>query len=61
MEQNTVEKLKGEFVKRKPTAKKIWQVGNYNRSVGKWELEDVEDISHSIHVKKGTILFVAEY
>lgn len=53
-----VEKIKkGEFVKRKPDAKKTYTRGDYDREYG-YQLDDYDDISRCIYVKKGTKLAV---
>lgn len=49
---------KGEFVKRKPTSKEVFTRGEFDRSQGKYELNSESDISKSIYVKSGTMLFV---
>lgn len=56
-----VEELKGCFVKRKPTAKKVFYVEGYNRSTKKWMLQDAEDHCNIIEVKKGTLLTEIDY
>lgn len=54
-----VETIKrGEFVKRKPDATKVYTRGDYDRSSGKFSLVDAEDINREVWVKKGTKLFV---
>lgn len=55
---NTVENLKGEFVRRKEDAKNEYLVLGFNRSTKKYELQSTEDISKFISVKKGTVLFI---
>jgi hypothetical protein len=52
-----VEQLKGEFVKRKADAKKVYRVDGYNREAKRYELTDTEDACRTILVKKGTLLF----
>lgn len=47
---------KGEFVIRSMNAKKVYTRGSYCRENGKYELNDVSDISRFIYVNKGTIL-----
>lgn len=56
-----VENLKGEFVKRKANSKKIYEVMGYSRENKAYQLDDVEDISRAIYVKKGTLLTIADY
>jgi len=54
-----VEKLKGEFVKRKADSKKVYQVGDYCRSEKKWHLIDCSDVwGNGLYVKSGTVLFI---
>jgi hypothetical protein len=58
MDNLTVECLPiGEYVKRKPDSSKVYRRAAYNPSVGKYQLDDVEDCSRAIYVKKGTPLF----
>jgi hypothetical protein len=52
-----VEALKGEFVKRKPDAKKVYRVEGYSRALKRWELSDCDDINRIVYVKPGTLLF----
>lgn len=53
-----VENIKrGELVKRKETAKKLYIRGEYDRYGSKYQLTDYEDMNHTICVKKGTLLF----
>lgn len=54
---NKVENLKGELVKRKPDAKKVYLVVGYCRISRAYQLDDYGDISRSIYVRKGTVLF----
>ena len=55
----TVETIKvGEFVKRKEDATKIYRRGSYDSGCKRYSLDDTEDISRQIWVKKGTVLFV---
>jgi len=54
-----VEKIKkGEFVRRKENAKKTYTRGEYNKSLKRFALEDWDDTSREVYVKKGTALFV---
>ena len=51
-----VEKIKkGEFVRR-VGKKKVYILEGYDRSMRKYCLQDFDDISHQIYVKKGTSL-----
>jgi hypothetical protein len=52
-----VESLKGEFVKRKPDAAKVYRVEGYCRSSKRWELVDADDVNRCVYVKTGTLLF----
>jgi hypothetical protein len=57
-QQNKVENIKkGELIKRTPTAKTAYLRGDFCRVNKKYILTDYNDISRSIYVKKGTILF----
>lgn len=47
----------GEYVRRKADSSKVYKRGAYDRSSGSYELEDCSDVSRSIYVKKGTVLF----
>ena len=49
---------KGEYVKRKPEANKVYRRGEYDRSAKRYSLIDCDDINHEITVKAGTLLFV---
>ena len=48
---------KGTLIKRSATAKKTFTRGNYCQSSKRYELQDYDDISNCIYVKKGTTLF----
>lgn len=48
---------KGKLVKRSPDDKKLYLRGDYCREAKKYFLNDYDDISRSILVKKGTVLF----
>lgn len=48
----------GEFVKRKPRAKKVYTRQEYNRSTKRYILQNWDDISDFYEVKKGTELFI---
>jgi hypothetical protein len=52
-----VQDLKGEYVKRKESARPVYMVGSYDRVAKRWELTDTEDANRCIYVKTGTILF----
>ncbi len=52
-----VQLLKGQFVKRKADAHKVYRVGSYDREYRRWRLDDTTDISRDIMVKTGTKLF----
>ena len=52
-----VQELRGEFVKRKPEAKKVYRVEGYCRTSRRWELVDCDDVNRCIYVKPGTLLF----
>ena len=54
-----VEAIKrGEFVKRKADAAKVYQRGFYDRSTQRFSLVDCDDVNREVFVKKGTKLFV---
>ena len=54
----TVETLpKGEYVKRKADATKVYIRGEYDRSTKRYALKDTDDGNHEIYVKRGTELF----
>lgn len=50
----------GEYVQRVNKAgepmKKVYQLGKFDRSTRKYELNDTDDISRAIYVRKGTKL-----
>lgn len=48
---------KGEFVKRKADAKKVYILAGYDRSEKRWQLDDWDDCSRCIYVKSETPLF----
>ena len=50
---------RGDFVRRKPDAKKTYIKGEYNRSFGKYSLEDFDDISREMFVKGSTTVYVS--
>lgn len=49
---------KGEFIKRKPEAKKVFIRGEYDRSYNKYRCDDWDDISRDIMLKGTTIVFI---
>jgi hypothetical protein len=48
----------GELVQRKPVATKLYRRGVYDRSLKRFMLEDMNDVSKCIWVKRDTVLFV---
>lgn len=54
-----VESIKrGEYVRRKADATKTYVRGAYDPTSKRYSLEDVDDVSREVFVKKGTVLFV---
>lgn len=51
------EVLKGDFVKRKAEHNKVYQRGDYDRSMKGFWLLDCEDISRAILVKSDKLVF----
>lgn len=49
---------KGEYVKRKADATKVYQRGAYDASTKRYALIDCDDIAREIFVAKGTVLFI---
>jgi hypothetical protein len=49
---------KGEYVKRKPDANKVYMLGDYNREYKVYSLEDTDDMNREIFIKRGTKLVV---
>lgn len=49
---------RGEFVKRKADANKVYQRGEYCRTTGRYSLVDCEDVSREVWVKRGTQLHI---
>jgi hypothetical protein len=49
---------KGEFVKRKPDAKKVYIRGDYDRASKRYSLQDWDDISREVWVKGSALLVV---
>ena len=52
-----VHELKGEYVKRKETARKVYMVECYRSDMKRWQLVDAEDANRWLYVKPGTVLF----
>jgi hypothetical protein len=55
-----VEKLKGQLVSRKiggKISKKVYEVKGYCRYNRAYQLDDCDDISRAIYVKKGYVLY----
>ena len=48
---------KGDFVKRKADSKKVYKLVGWCRFNKKYELQDVEDISHCLYLKGMTQVF----
>jgi hypothetical protein len=48
----------GEFVKRDPSSTKVYKRVAYDQSAQRYQLDDCEDCSRAIYVKKGTPLFI---
>lgn len=48
----------GEFIRRKENSSKTYQRAEYDRELRKYCLDDQEDISRCIYIKKGTKVFV---
>lgn len=49
---------RGEFIKCKPDAKKVYRKAEYDRSQRKYCCDDWDDISREITLKRGTIVYV---
>lgn len=49
---------KGEFIKRKPDAKKVFIRGEYDRAYKKFRCDDWDDISRDIMLKGTTIVYI---
>ena len=59
MESAKVEDIKlGEYVKRKPDAKRVYIRGAYERHSKTYSLTDTDDTCKEIFVSKGTVLYV---
>jgi hypothetical protein len=55
----SIENVKhGEFVRRKENSVKTYQRVEYDRELKKYCLNDQDDISRCIYIKKGTKVFV---
>lgn len=48
----------GEFVRRKEGAKATYRRGEYCKSTKRYALDDYNDASRQVWVRKGTLLFV---
>ena len=49
---------KGDFLKRKPDAKKTYTRGDYDRMHGRYRVNDWDDISRDMLLPKGTLVWV---
>jgi len=49
---------RGEYVKRKPDAVKVYRRGEYDRATKRFSLVDCDDASREIFVKANTLLTV---
>jgi hypothetical protein len=49
---------KGEFIKRKPDAKKVYTRGEYDRAEKRFTCDDWDDISRAVYLKGSTTVFV---
>ena len=49
---------KGEFIKRTPTAKKVYTRGDYDRSLKRYRLNDWDDISRELILKGDTVVYI---
>ena len=47
----------GEFIMRKPDAKKVYTKGDYDKTYKKYSCEDWEDISRNLLLKGETIVY----
>jgi hypothetical protein len=52
-----VNDLKGHYVKRKAASRQVYLVIGYCRLNRAWQLDDANDISTSVYVKPGTLLY----
>lgn len=48
----------GEYVKRKPDARKVYRRGEYDQSTKRYALQDTEDMNREVYVKRDTKLYV---
>ena len=48
---------KGEFIRRKPDAKKTYVRGDYDRIEKKYILDDWDDTSRWIYIRRGTVVY----
>lgn len=48
---------RGEYIKRKQDARKVYKLAGYCRLNKAYQLDDCDDISRAIYVKKGTAVF----
>jgi len=53
-------KAKGQFVRRKQGASKVYQCSGFNRFSRKYELIDMDDFCRVIEVKPSCILYTAD-
>ncbi len=59
MQMIEIEKVKkGEFLKRKPDAQKTYTRGDYDRTYGRYRIDDWDDISRDMLIRKGTLVWV---
>ena len=49
---------KGEYVKRKPEASKVYKRGDYCKASKKFELIDCDDINRVVYDKGETLVFI---
>lgn len=48
----------GDFIKRKPNAKKVFVINHYDRASKTWSLSDYEDMNNEIFLKSDTMVYV---
>lgn len=53
-----VQAAKGQLIQRKLDAKKLYRVAGYCRLNKRYQLDDMDDISRCIYVKKDTLVWV---
>jgi len=59
MKQVNIEQVKnGEFIKRKADSFKVYARAEYDRELKKYCLNDEDDISRCIYIKKGTPVYI---